>query len=49
MWNNHRSEILPRSYRTIAVARPNLSVAQSQELEELVTEYGDIFAMKSED
>jgi hypothetical protein len=32
----------------IAAARPNLSDAQSQELEEL-TEYGDILAMKSDD
>jgi hypothetical protein len=33
----------------IAAARPTLSDAESQELEELLTEYGDIFAMKSDD
>jgi hypothetical protein len=33
----------------IAVAKPNLSNAESQELEELRTKYGDIFAMESDD
>lgn len=32
----------------ITAARPNLSDAESQELEELFTEYGDIFVMKSD-
>jgi hypothetical protein len=31
----------------IAVARPNLCDAESRELEELLTEYGDIFVMDS--
>jgi hypothetical protein len=31
------------------VARPNLSDAESRESEELLTEYTDIFAMKSDD
>jgi hypothetical protein len=33
----------------IAAARPNLSAAESRELEELLTEYGDIFAVRSDD
>jgi hypothetical protein len=33
----------------IVAARPNLSDAEVRELEELLTEYGDIFAMKSDD
>jgi hypothetical protein len=33
----------------ITAARPNLGNAESQELEELLTEYGDIFAMKGDD
>jgi hypothetical protein len=33
----------------IATATTNLSDAESQELEELLTKYGDIFGMKSDD
>jgi hypothetical protein len=33
----------------IVAARPNLSDDESQELEELLTEYGDIRAMKGDD
>jgi hypothetical protein len=33
----------------LAAAKPNLSNAESQELEELLTEYSDIFAMDSDD
>jgi hypothetical protein len=33
----------------IAAAGPNLSDAESRELEELLTEYGDISAMKTDD
>jgi hypothetical protein len=33
----------------IAVARPTLSDAESQEFEELLTKYRDIFSMKSDD
>jgi hypothetical protein len=33
----------------IAAAKPNLSDAYSRQLEELLTEYGDIFAMDSDD
>jgi hypothetical protein len=29
--------------------KPNMSDGESQELEELLTEYGDIFAMDSDD
>jgi hypothetical protein len=33
----------------IAAARPNLSDAEYQKLEQLLTEYGDIFAKKTSD
>jgi hypothetical protein len=33
----------------MAAARPNLSDAESREMEELLTEYGDSFALKSFD
>jgi hypothetical protein len=39
----------PKLLDVIAAARPNLSDAESRELEEHLTEYGDIFAMKSDD
>jgi hypothetical protein len=42
-------ETTPKFQDVIAAARPNLSNAESQELEELVTEYRDIFVMKSDD
>jgi hypothetical protein len=38
----------PKLQNVIAAARPYLSDAESRDLEEL-TEYGDIFAMKSDD
>jgi hypothetical protein len=33
----------------ITAARPNLRDAESHELEELLTKYGDIFATKGDD
>jgi hypothetical protein len=33
----------------MAAAKPNLSDAGSRDLEELLTEYGDIFAVDSDD
>jgi hypothetical protein len=41
-------ETMPKSQDVIAEAMPNLSDTESQELEEL-TEYGDFFAMNSND
>jgi hypothetical protein len=38
----------PKLQDVIAAARRNLSDAESRKLEELLTEYGDIFAMKSD-
>jgi hypothetical protein len=38
----------PKLKDMIAVAKSKLSDAESRDLEELLTEYGDIFAMKSD-
>jgi hypothetical protein len=38
----------PKLQDVIAAVRPNLSVTEFGELEELPTKYGDIFAMKSD-
>jgi hypothetical protein len=42
-------ETTPKFRDAIAAARPNLSDAESRDLEELLTEYGDIFAIDSDD
>jgi hypothetical protein len=39
----------PKLYYVMAAATPNLSNTESLGLEELLTEYGDIFAMKNDD
>jgi hypothetical protein len=41
--------ITPKCEDVIAAARPNLSDAESRELEDLLTKYRHIFAMKSDD
>jgi hypothetical protein len=46
MWNNHRS---PKLQDVIAAAKPNLGDAESHELEKVLTEYRDIFAMDTDD
>jgi hypothetical protein len=49
MWNNHRSETLPKLKDVIAGARSNLSDTECQEMEELLTEFDAIFATNSKD
>jgi hypothetical protein len=49
MWNNPRPEADPKFQDVIAAARPHLSDAESLELAELLTDYGDIFTMQSDD
>jgi hypothetical protein len=45
----HVQDTTPKLQDVITAARPNLNDTEPQELEELLTEYGDIFAMKSDD
>jgi hypothetical protein len=40
---------IPKLQNVIAAAKPNLSDAESRELEELLTDYGDIFVVNSDD
>jgi hypothetical protein len=48
MWNNHRSKTTSKLQDVIPASRPNLSGAESLELEDLIAEYGDIFTTKSD-
>jgi hypothetical protein len=47
--NNHAETLTLKLQDIITAARLDLSEAESQELEELLTEYRDIFEMKSSD
>jgi hypothetical protein len=40
---------IPKLQNVIAAAKPNLSDAESRELEELLADYGDIFVVNSDD
>jgi cytochrome c peroxidase len=42
-------DITPKLQDVIAVTKPNLSDAESWDLEDILTEYGDIFAVDSDD
>jgi hypothetical protein len=43
----HSQDTTPKFQDVTAAVRPNLSDGESRELEEPLTEYGDIFAMNS--